>query len=142
MANVAGVKIELADPSSDTVAFLEERLYEFNSGATGIDDGEGLGVFAHSDDGELLAAIAGHTWGETCEIRQLWVRDSHRRRGLGSRLMGAAEAEAQRRGCKQLLLSTHSFQAPDFYAKLGYTQVCELEDYPRGHSQIFLRKTF
>ncbi len=141
MANVAGVKIELADPSSDAVAFLEERLYEFNTEATGIRDGAGLGVFARGDDGELLAGVTGHTWGETCEIRQLWVRDPHRRRGLGSRLMGAAEAEAQRRGCKQLLLNTHSFQAPGFYAKLGYTQVCELEDYPRGHSQIFLRKT-
>ncbi len=140
MANLAGVKIELADPSSDAVAFLEERLYEFNTEATGIRDGEGLGVFARGDDGELLAGVAGHTWGETCEIRQLWVGDPHRRQGLGSRLMRAAEAEAQRRGCRQLLLSTHSFQAPGFYAKLGYTQVCELEDYPRGHSQIFLRK--
>lgn len=134
------MKLELADPSSEVVGFLEDRLYAFNTEATGIRDGEGLGVFARGDDGELVAAAAGHTWGGTCEIRQLWVAEPLRRRGLGTRLVQAAEAEARRRGCAQLLLNTHSFQAPAFYAKLGYERVAELADYPRGHSQIFLRK--
>ncbi len=133
-------KIESADPTVEVVAELEDRLYEFNVAATGLDDGEGLGFFVRADDGELRAGVAGHTWGGTCELRQVWVDESLRRRGLGTRLIQAAEAEARRRGCRQLVLSTHSFQATGFYAKLGYERVGELAEYPLGHAQVFLRK--
>jgi ribosomal protein S18 acetylase RimI-like enzyme len=132
--------LRLEDPSDDDVRFLEDRLYDFNCEATGLRDGRLLGVFLRDPAGDVLAGAAGHTWGGTCELRQVWVEPSRRRRGLGRRLLQAAEAEARRRGCHQLVLSTHGFQAPDFYRKLDFEIVAELPDYPRGHSQIFLRK--
>ena len=128
------------DPSRDDVAFLEERLYEFNRTVTGISDGRSLGVFRRDERGKIVAGAAGHTWGETCELGQVWVEESLRGRGVGRRLVEAAEAEAVRRGCRQLVLSTHSFQAPDFYRKLGFEVVGKLDDYPLGHAQLTLRK--
>ena len=133
-------RFEIEDPSSADVEFLEERLYEFNAATTGITDGRTLGVFLRDELGSIVAGAAGHTWGETCELRQVWVAASERGRGLGRRLIAEAEAEAVRRGCRQLVLSTHSFQAPEFYRKLGFDVVSELPDYPRGFSNLVLRK--
>jgi len=133
-------RLEIADPSPFDVQFLEDRLYEFNSGATGIDDGLGLGILLRDEPGNIVAGAAGHTWGGTCELRQMWVAPPLRGRGLGRRLILEAEAEAIRRGCQQLVLSTHSFQAPAFYRRLGFEVVSELPDYPRGHSHLVLRK--
>jgi ribosomal protein S18 acetylase RimI-like enzyme len=61
-------------------------------------------------------------------------------RGLGSRLLYAAEQEARSRSCRKIVLSTHSFQAPDFYFKHGFVVTGEFADYPRGHRSIFLEK--
>ena len=130
----------LADPSPEDVGFLEDRLYEFNVEATGIRDGKGLGVFVRDAAGAILAAAAGHTWGGTAELKQVWVHRTLRGQGLGRELVAAAEAEARRRGCVQLVLSTHRFQAPGFYRKLGYEAIAEMPDYPRGHGQLWMRK--
>ncbi len=134
----AGFRLE--EPSLADIEFLEDRLYEFNRATTGIADGQGLGVFLRDPGQNIVAAAAGHTWGGTCELRQVWVAEELRGRGIGRRLLEAAEAEAARRGCQQIVLSTHSFQAPEFYRKLGFHVVAAVPEYPRGHRHILLRK--
>jgi ribosomal protein S18 acetylase RimI-like enzyme len=128
------------DPTPAEIDFLEQRLYEFNSQTTGIVDALGLVIFGRDAQGEVVAGLCGHTWGGCCEIRQVWVHERHRGQGIGRRLLELAEAEARRRGCSQILLSTHSFQAPEFYRKLGFEIVDSLPDYPRGHLHVLLRK--
>ena len=133
---------ELVDePSSDDMSFLGDRLYEFNVGATGIRDGKLLGIFMRDDNGALVAGLHGHTWGGTCEIDRLWISEDLRHKGVGTRLMMSAENEARRRGCRQMFLTTHSFQAAPFYEHLGFTEVGRITDYPAGYDQIFLRKS-
>jgi GNAT superfamily N-acetyltransferase len=128
------------DPTPEEIRFLEDRLYEFNVAATGIADGRALAVLVRDDDGQIVAGACGHTWGGCCEIRQVWVKESLRHRGLGRALMDAAEGEARRRGCAQMLLTTHSFQAPRFYERLGFHVIASTTDYPQGHQQLLFRK--
>ena len=73
-------------------------------------------------------------------IKLVWVREDCRGNGLGSSLMRAAEREAIARGCHIAMLATHSFQAPDFYKKLGYEEIGVLDGYPMRHKKCFLKK--
>jgi GNAT superfamily N-acetyltransferase len=133
------VALSPSDPTPDDVQYLEDRLYEFNSSVTGIADGEWLAFFVREQE-RIVAGICGNTWGGTCELRQFWVEQSHRHRGLGTKLFQAAEQEARRRGCMQIVLTTFSFQAPSFYERHGFEVLATIEDHPRGHRNLLMRK--
>jgi len=46
-----------------------------------------------------------------------------------------------RRGCHQMHLDTHGYQAPAFYRRLGYEAIGELPSWPRDKdARIFFRK--
>lgn len=128
------------NPRPQDMHWLDDQLYAFNAARTGIDDGRYLAIFVRDEDEQIIAGLYGWTWGDTCEVRTLWVHERHRARGVGSRLLQAAEAEARARGAMQIVLDTHSFQAPDFYRRFGFERIAELEEYPRGHAKIFMRK--
>jgi len=95
------------------------------------------------DDG---GAVAGGLWG--CSIHQwfqiqlLFVPLALQGRGVGTALMALAEAEAIARDCWGAMVDTFSFQAAPFYRRLGYTIFAELDDFPPGHTRIFLAKRF
>ena len=117
---------------------LEDRIYAFNVERTGIDDGRMLSLVVRGADGRCVAAALGHSWGGTCELKTLWVDAPLRRCGLGRSLVWRALAEAEARGCSQVLLATHSFQAPAFYVKLGFRELFRVDDYPSGHAEVFM----
>lgn len=129
-----------SQPTPDQVQYLEDRLYEFNSSVTGITDGQWLSIFVEDDHGRIIAGLCGNTWGGCLEIRQFWVEETRRKQGLGTRLFAAAETEARRRGCRQILLMTFTFQAPAFYARHGFELITTVEDHPLGHANLLLRK--
>jgi len=119
---------------------LDEEISAFNAAVTGHHDGRLLSIAVRGDDGDLRAGLYGWTWGGCGYIDLLWVQDGQRSRGLGTRLLAAAEAEIRRRGCDRVALSTHSFQAPGFYARFGYTECGRTPGYPHGHDDIHLMK--
>jgi ribosomal protein S18 acetylase RimI-like enzyme len=127
-------------PNRDDMHWLDDQLYAFNAARTGLNNGRYLAIFVRDDDEQIVAGLYGWTWGDTCEVRTLWVHERWRGRGVGSRLLQAAEAEARARGAMQIVLDTHSFQAPDFYRRFGFERIAELEEYPRGYTKIFMRK--
>jgi len=137
---MSAAELTPVDPTPDEVQYLEDRLYEFNSAVTGIGDGQWLAFLVRNESGRIVAGICGSTWGGACEIRQFWVEQSQRHHQLGSRLYRAAEQEARRRGCTQIVLMTFSFQAPAFYERNGFEVVATIENHPRGHKNFLMRK--
>lgn len=120
--------------------FLADRIYEFNSAVTGYFDGMLLAGCVRSDTGDVIAGFDGHTWGGCCQLSHVWVHEQHRGRGLGALLLRSAEAEAVARGCVQVVLATHSFQAPGFYERMGYERKYAIEGCPKDYADIIYVK--
>jgi GNAT superfamily N-acetyltransferase len=128
------------NPMPEQIQYLEDRLYEFNSRTTGITDGQGLAIFVLDDRNRIVAGICGHTWGGCCSIHQFWVEESRRGKGLGTKLLQAAVHEARHRNCRQIILTTHSFQAPAFYKKHGFRILAAVDNNPSGHQNLLMQK--
>ena len=128
------------NPSDADVHFLEDQINTYNFVTTGITDGRIISFIIRDDRAQIIAGLYGWTWGGTCEVRYLWVREGFRHHGYGKALMEAAECEAALRKCHQIVLDTHSFQAPRFYQRLGFDLIASHPDYPHGHQKHYLRK--
>jgi ribosomal protein S18 acetylase RimI-like enzyme len=118
---------------------LRRALHAFNEERTGYHDGTALTCYLRDGNGHLIAGLDGFTWGGYGRIEYLWVEESHRGSGLGRRLVEAAAAEARLRDCATLVLDTHTFQAPGFYAALGFVEVGRTTGTPRGYDQVLMQ---
>jgi GNAT superfamily N-acetyltransferase len=116
-----------------------QGLVDYNNAQTAPEASCDLTVLSRHD-GEVVGGLLGYTWGNWLFVRQLWVADAFRGRGLGRTLMRVAEHEAHSRGCLYAHLDTFDFQALPFYQKLGYRIFGQLDDYPVGHTRYFLQK--
>ena len=134
--------IAVSDQLADEDQLELDRLVDsHNMERSGIHDARLISIMLRSPDGALFAGLHGYTWGGYCEVKSLWVAKERRGKGLGSLLLSSAEREAKRRGCGGVLLTTHSFQAPDFYRRHGYREVVSIADCPVGHAYILMAKT-
>lgn len=88
----------------------------------------------------IIGGLTGYSGWDWFYISLLAVSESERGQGLATQLMQKAEEEAIKRNCNGIWLHTISFQAPDFYKKLGYTEFGKIENCPEGHSRLFLIK--
>ena len=80
-------------PDPLDIDVLETQIRREASAATGLGDEVDLAIFVR-DAGRVVAGISGWTWGDCCELQNLWVEPSLRGQGLATRLIAAAEAEA------------------------------------------------
>src|SRR3954470_13684891 len=127
-------------PDPGALDFVGGQINAFNIAVTGIDDWRALAIFKRDDAGQIVAGLTGGTWAGYLEISNLWVAEHMRGQGLGKHLLLAAEHEARARGCTQVLLDTHDFQAPEFYKKLGYNVFGVFEGIGGPYSRHYLRK--
>ena len=116
----------------EEATLVDLGLGEANEAAAPLEEVERLSCFARMDSGAVVGGAVGRWWGECCELQQLWVAPSHRRQGLGGRLLAAFEARAKQHGCCYLYLETFSFQSPQLYRSLGFQVENERKGFPQG----------
>ncbi len=126
-------------PDPLDIELLETRIRREASAAMGLGDEVDLAIFVR-EEGEVVAGISGWTWGDCCELQSLWVKPSLRGRGLATKLIGAAEAEATARGCVQTVHFTYEFQVRALYERNGYRLVARVKDFPSGTDVLWYHK--
>ena len=126
-------------PDPVDIELLEANIRREASAATGLGDEVDLAIFVREGD-TIVAGISGWTWGDCCEMQNLWVKPSLRGRGLATRLIEAADAEAVARGCSQAIHFTYEFQARELYERTGYELVARIADFPSGTDALWFRK--
>ena len=118
------------DGDAHDVREIYEMLIEYNLKHRELSQNVPIGVFLEDACKRKLAGFTGETFGNWLCIQYLFVSEQLRGKGVGSKLLKAAEEEAGQRGCKYAFVDTFSFQAPAFYKKHGYREVFALEKYP------------
>ena len=129
-----------SNPSKNEIDFVRESLARFNSELVGEDGHTPINIVEYGEGGEVIGGIIGGTYWGWMYIDILWVHENHRKKGIGTKLLLAAEAEAVCRGCHHAHVDTMSWQAPKFYQKHGYEAVGILPDIPNGHQKYLLMK--
>jgi GNAT superfamily N-acetyltransferase len=99
-----------------------------------------LSCIARDASGHAIAGAVGRTWGKNVELQQIWLPESLRKSGLGTRLLFEFEAAAKNRGCSLCYLETWTFQARGFYEKNGYAVVLEVSGYADRLSKFTMTK--
>ncbi|HET9821600.1 MAG TPA: GNAT family N-acetyltransferase [Burkholderiaceae bacterium] len=127
-------------PSTAALDAVDAGLCRHNDDEPALAHVRRLCVFATADDGRVVGGAVGRSWGECCELQQLWVSEALRGQGLARRLVGDFEREARRRGCRLAYLDTFSFQAPALYEKLGYRAVLVTRGFTGGIEKYTLHK--
>jgi predicted N-acetyltransferase YhbS len=129
--------------TTDTEHVADEirlRLIRFNEQRAGPMHDVRVVLSVRDERGELVGGLVALGFWNGLFIELLWVQQGERGRGIGTSLMRAAEAEARKNGWKVCFLSSFTFQAPEFYRKLGYEPFGELEGMPPEHSRTWFAK--
>jgi len=89
----------------------------------------------------FASGLTNHRW---FYLTDMWVRENHRRQGLGSKLLSMLEEEAKSIGMEHIYTWTSGLINPLFYEKLGYRAFTVFEDFYEiaGYHHIGYRKDF
>src|SRR5436190_22011257 len=135
------VTLELAEqPNPEDYRVILDGVRSFNRARTGNERPRQVACFLRAGDGSIAGGVQGTLWGRSMHIDALWVDESLRGDGQGSKLMSAIEEYAAAQAHTLVYLETTSFQALPFYQGLGYEVFGQLEEISRGHQLFFLKK--
>lgn len=130
---------EVVCSSETDSGYIHEKLREYN--AQYMHETEDFN-FHIEDNGRVIGGIIAGSLGDTLEVEFLYVEEHYRKKGIGRRLLAHIEMLALQKGLKRILLNTYSFQAPEFYKKLGYTEILKLSPAFDDFTQSYFIKEF
>jgi GNAT superfamily N-acetyltransferase len=136
-----GRLVVTAAPGAADEAVIRDGLSAYNLEKAGYRDQRPLAVLVSDpDSGRVVGGLIGRTSFGLLYVDRFFLPEELRRQGLGTQILAAAEAEGVRRGCSRAILSTLSFQAPDFYRRHGWQVLGRIDCEPPGHTRFMMTK--
>lgn len=126
-------------PSAEA-SVIDEGIGESNDKAAPLHEVKPVSCFAKDSAGTVIGGAVGRRWGRCAELQQLWVHESHRRCGIGSKLLCSFEEQTRLLGCESVFLETFTFQVPPLYLSHGYRVAYENKAFPHAISKLHMYK--
>ncbi len=130
-----------AHPSSDDIQRLYDGISAYAKHQKGIRPFEFFAYFIRDQNNNILGGCNGNTLYGCLYIDSLWVADSLRGQGYGTKLIGAAEQYGLEHACTFAAVDTMDWEALGFYKKLGFEIECERHGFIQDSICYFLRKS-
>ncbi|UTZ29250.1 GNAT family N-acetyltransferase [Vibrio campbellii] len=129
------------NPEQNDLDLIRDGIRAYNRMHLPDGDVDAIGCFARNDEGKIVGGLTGEMFNNTVFVEYLWVDAEARTSGVGSKLIALLEEQVKPHGVTHLYLDTYSFQALDFYLKLGFEKVGQYSGYPAaGIDKHFLQK--
>lgn len=129
---------EESSPADDDV--LLQGVIQGAEDANGMSRIRSFAFFVKDAAGQVIAGAKGVSLYGSLYVDLLWVSQTLRNQGLGTKIMQACEKLAHERNCTFIALTTMNWEALPFYQKLGYEIEYVREGYEKNSKMYLLRK--
>jgi len=129
-------------PEQNDIQILTEGLSSYAKQQRDHKPIEPFGFFIRDNNNQILGGCNGNIGYGWMYVDQLWLHETLRRQGYGTKLMQAAEKLAKDKGCISAAVNTMDWEALDFYKKLGYEVEFERHGLAKNSIFYYLRKDF
>lgn len=129
-----------ADPDKTFTKKLTDGLAEHAKQQKNLAPGEYFAFYLNDENRNITGGCSGSIFYGCLYIDLLWIAESVRSLGYGTKIMKAAEDLGREKGCLFSTVNTMSFEALGFYQKLGYHVEFERSGYLKNSTFYFLRK--
>lgn len=142
------MKIQLVkSPSSSQLDLIYDGLDSFNHKHLPAITKQAVLITVEnlSDDNwdENLGGLHGEIIGSAYIVKYFWLHQKIRGQGFGSEIISKFSEEARKNSASGIFLETYSFQAPNFYQKLGFKETGRFTNFLQpGIDKIFMEKKF
>lgn len=121
------------------IGFTANKLLEHSRNATGLNvDYQPFGLLAYKNE-TLIASAIGKIFLSWLHLDLVWVEENYRKQGLGKKLLLEAVHKAKALGLQGIEVWTQSWQAPDFYKKIGFEEFAVMDDFIPGRKRHVFR---
>lgn len=132
----------LENPNPDDVQILTNGIKEYAKQQRGFESLDFFACFIRDADNSIIGGCSGGTLYGGLHIDNLWVSESIRHQGWGTKLMQAALRYGNEKDCAFATVNTMDWEAIEFYKKLGFELEFERHGFQKTLYSIFCGKNF
>ncbi|MBX9587123.1 MAG: GNAT family N-acetyltransferase [Gammaproteobacteria bacterium] len=129
-----------SDPRHQDIQILYDGLKEHMIAKRDLKPISFFGYFIKDENDNIVGGCNGCFIYGCLVVDTLWVAESLRGQGYGTKLMQKAECIGMENECHFMTVNTMDWEALDFYKKLGFTVEFERKGFDKDSIFYFLRK--